>query len=90
MSLDYSKVIMVGTGWATRNPDGSFNRFATALEAAGGEPAVSEDPEPKLFDVFKLTDGQRGKRASAANLTLDEAEQYVSDRPDDEFEIAPA
>lgn len=45
MELDYSKVIMVGLGWATRNEDGSLKLFNTAKEAAGGESAVSDDAD---------------------------------------------
>lgn len=45
MSVDYSKVIMVGNGWATRNGDGSLNHFDTALEAAGGGSEAEEVAE---------------------------------------------
>jgi len=44
--LDYSKVIVVGTKYATRNKDGSFKLFNTALEAAGGK-APEKKPAKK-------------------------------------------
>jgi|GEM_PF-4722852 len=89
MSLDYSKVIMVGTSWATRGADGKLTRFTTAFEAAGGVvDADDSGDKSELFDVYKLTDGVRGKRPSKANVSREDAEAYVADRPDDAYEIA--
>lgn len=92
MSLDYSKVIMVGTGWAVRGESGELIRYATAYEAAGGvvEPVPDAVPVIPLFDVYKVTDGERGKRASRANVSQLDADQYIADHPDDEYEIVPA
>ena len=70
---------------------GDYPAILAALIDAGVKVVGGAEPEAEpvaLYDVHKLTDGVRGKRASKANIPLGEAEQYVADRPDDAFEIA--
>jgi len=58
--------------------------------------ALAEDqatPEPEsvsLFDVFKVKDGEQSKRASKVDMTMEAAEAYVAERPDNEYVIVEA
>jgi len=58
--------------------------------SAHGWTLVDEVAEATLYDVYKLTDGERGKRASKADISLEDAEAYVSERSDNEYEIVEA
>ena len=37
----------------------------------------------QLYDIYKVTDGERAGRASKANVTLEDAEEWVSGRDSD-------
>ena len=91
MALDYSKVIMVGRRWAVRGDDGELAMFETAYEAAVGSADSADNgndgSDVETFDVFKVVDGERSKRASKHNLSADDADQFVADNPDNEYEI---
>lgn len=49
----------------------------------------TDDDEP-LYSVYKIEDGDLADRASRANLTHDEAEAYVAERPQNEYMIIEA
>lgn len=59
------------------NPAGSDDE-------AGGD---SADEALGSFDVYKVIDGVRAERASKYNVTREEADEFVADNPDDEYEI---
>lgn len=54
------------------------------LVPSGGVPVK---PVAPTYAVYKMADGQRGARASAVGLTREAAEQYVADRPANQYEI---
>ena len=65
---------------------GDYPNILQALNDAGVE-VSGGDKGAELFDVFKVVDGERAKRASKHNITQDEAETFVKDNPDNTYEI---
>ena len=42
-----------------------------------------KSPTETLYDVYKITDGEKGKRPSKANVTEAEAKEWMSGRDED-------
>ena len=80
MALDYSKVIMVGRGWATRDKSGKFTMFATAFEAAGGKVDDADDaePDPKLIEWLATLE-EKPKVADAKEAGFDVSGSDLTD-----------
>ena len=42
-----------------------------------------------LYSIHKVVDGETNERASRAGILLEDAEAYVAERPDNEYQIIP-
>lgn len=69
--LDYSKVIMVGNGWATREKGGKLKMFPTAFQAAGG--AEKDDPVTKAERAAAKAKADAEAKAEADSKAIEDA-----------------
>jgi hypothetical protein len=74
-----------------------FGKFADVhpdevenFSAAGWVTCSVQWEPPELVLIYKLTNGKRGERASKANITREEAEMWIAERPDSVYEIVSA
>lgn len=74
-------------GWVHAGDAPESTESTESTESAEGEEGTEEGGETLRFAVYRVVDGERNERASRANLTAEEAEAYVAERPDAVFEI---
>ena len=66
------------------HPDEVSNYTLYGWEAEkGSKKSAKKVPTETLYDVYKITDGEKGKRPSKANVTEAEAKEWMSGRDED-------
>ena len=68
-----------------RFDDGTGSDLPKLTLKNAGKPKKSAKkvPTETLYDVYKITDGEKGKRPSKANVTETEAKEWMSGRDED-------